>query len=1212
MKRTMKKLIATILSLSIVLSTIGFGGYNVAAATGASVTSVSVSTSKPQTDILHMDRKVTETGTDEFDVELTAYLDDTTKTAAPLDVVFVLDCSTSMGNNKDIAADATAAVINRLKEDGNSHRVGIVCFGTGVLASTNSLVSINSSVITNTLNSYRNIVGASTYTGDGMEAARDMLSAAKEEGRQQVCILMTDGVPGIVMFNSVIANNALKAASDMKNNGVIIYSMRMFFKLGENSMDEAVRFAEYISSYYGSNAVDINKSYTPTGKLEQRKVYVTEGDDYTNLVTNITKMMVASKLYPFVLNGSGFTKEVVTPYFTVSNASVEVQTPIFGNNQLVSGWSKSSESLTLTQSGNTLMVTGFDYTDRCVSVLNSAKAARLVIKYHIKPIENFFGGNDIPTNIPGTDSNNNYSTGGSGIYCNGYFLKQFNDIPVCININQNAISVESSDDFFFGETINPNDYIYAEDLANGRINGLNNQFVSIVFAAQIYKDGTSLYQTQKMPFAKGEAAVPTSFSSLTIYDITSSIGDEIMFTYFVAPSVSAENAKSNLGTRQTSVSITETGILKVPVVYKAVFVYDDSSDNYEQTKNIAKPANTQAVYHSEESIETYVDAINNGGTSDYAAGAEVQGSDGKTYIFAGWKYSDTVVDENTGVGTMTYIGRWISSPEFEVKIHFMTTAGEYEEVSSKSYPAEIGDTVSMSTYTEGYLLPTWYGYYNENDKNYFNTCWDNYNPLEFEWLYYHDENGEKQKINRDNYANVAVGPNEFTGYQLVHTHSDGSETDYIRGEAGTYSGYWSNNKPNTIVNLYETGLALTRKCYFCSGCGSVVTTEEYALDSDGIIWWDCPTCGTEKSTVEFTDFEINEALSNTDLTVTSNVTDNVINIYVDRCKHTVTYTCEDIYDDKTESITRDIFYGFENYTDVYSDYTETGYIEEIEAVAFCEEYGYGNYTPIESTPFCDFEIVESTAGFSTTYGSFIPENGLNEWAYGPNDYWGGDGTRGSADWITLCALDLTLFSCYQGFDVVIEAQLIPRVFDVEITKMWKNTATRFKQNCIFALYEKDDNGVVSFVTRFTIAHGETTKTIKGLTAGKTYILQEESWSYKSQPANWMYYDIVIEYENRSKPESEKKDPWVKDKYINFSEMEFVCECLSPEDISYYTETQFLDDNIYVGSGEDAVLQVKCENKKTYFEEDLSVDKAYRNDLDVLSGVVVGSPIRKYQ
>lgn len=51
---------------------------------------------RAQVDILHMDRTVEVNTNGGFDVTLTSYLDDLASTSVPMDVVFVMDQSTSM------------------------------------------------------------------------------------------------------------------------------------------------------------------------------------------------------------------------------------------------------------------------------------------------------------------------------------------------------------------------------------------------------------------------------------------------------------------------------------------------------------------------------------------------------------------------------------------------------------------------------------------------------------------------------------------------------------------------------------------------------------------------------------------------------------------------------------------------------------------------------------------------------------------------------------------------------------------------------------------------------------------------------------------------------------------------------------------------------------------------------------------------------------
>lgn len=101
MKKHFKQILSLFLCVLVIMGTFTMSKCPEAEAAGSDYnTSKTLTSTSPndraQVDILHMDRTVEVNTNGGFDVTLTSYLDDLASTSVPMDVVFVMDQSTSM------------------------------------------------------------------------------------------------------------------------------------------------------------------------------------------------------------------------------------------------------------------------------------------------------------------------------------------------------------------------------------------------------------------------------------------------------------------------------------------------------------------------------------------------------------------------------------------------------------------------------------------------------------------------------------------------------------------------------------------------------------------------------------------------------------------------------------------------------------------------------------------------------------------------------------------------------------------------------------------------------------------------------------------------------------------------------------------------------------------------------------------------------------
>lgn len=164
-----------------------------------------------------------------------------TSTAVPMDIVLVLDQSGSMknkfgnGTHQSAMKEAVNSFIGevaRKHSDDADHRMAIVTFGSDAktLAEWTEVNAAGESKLKNAINDLPSKPEGATNVGAGMKLAQNLMgSALTDENRQKTVIVFTDGVPTTQSdFDTDVANTAISAAKDMKDDDVTIYAVGIF------------------------------------------------------------------------------------------------------------------------------------------------------------------------------------------------------------------------------------------------------------------------------------------------------------------------------------------------------------------------------------------------------------------------------------------------------------------------------------------------------------------------------------------------------------------------------------------------------------------------------------------------------------------------------------------------------------------------------------------------------------------------------------------------------------------------------------------------------------------------------------------------------------------------------------------------------------------------------------------------------------------------
>lgn len=389
----------------------------------------------------------------------------------PLDIVLVLDQSGSMAYNfngkqtaqnkdrrqyamKNAVKTFINSVADRYDAESSDHRMAIVTFGddASTLVGWTQVNGTGKDTLTTAIDGLPERPSGGTQTGKGMRRAQTLLGNSNYTGsnqaqRTQVVIMFTDGVPGNRGFDISVANDAIKAAKTMKDNGVVVYTIGIFTgaepsqlyggsgngAVGEywdwSDTDSAAanRFMNYVSSnfkaaadlgldyyYYYSYYYRITKNYT----RDSSNYYLTASDaaGLNNVFSSISSTIGGSDA---TLTGTATMVDVISEYFQLPKNyldSLKAYTVPFtgtdasGNRQ----WGANQTRYTPSVEGDKVSVTGFNYSDNWVGFhtdkdgKQTARGSKMVLEIPIQVKDDTVG--EVPTN----DLNNSGILDGNG------------------------------------------------------------------------------------------------------------------------------------------------------------------------------------------------------------------------------------------------------------------------------------------------------------------------------------------------------------------------------------------------------------------------------------------------------------------------------------------------------------------------------------------------------------------------------------------------------------------------------------------------------------------------------------------------------------------------------------------------------------------------------------------------------------------------------
>lgn len=251
------------------------------------------------------------------------------------------------------------------------------------------------------------IAAGTTLANYGMEHAQTIINGAKDNGRQKVVVMFTDGEPNgieeVSGFEKEVANSAISNSKSIKDAGATVYTIGCF-NTTYTDTDNVPKYMNRVSSNY-PDATNMNDGTRGVGDFYKT---VSSASELESIFQEISQTAGGATL---TLGSQTVLKDVVSEYFDLpENASDRITAQSYSCTGFDADghptWSNTPDtaSYAVTVDGRNVSVTDFDYSANWVgkdvntNVVHPGK--KLVVTIPI--VDNGTGMGTVPTN--GTDS----------------------------------------------------------------------------------------------------------------------------------------------------------------------------------------------------------------------------------------------------------------------------------------------------------------------------------------------------------------------------------------------------------------------------------------------------------------------------------------------------------------------------------------------------------------------------------------------------------------------------------------------------------------------------------------------------------------------------------------------------------------------------------------------------------------------------------------
>lgn len=209
------------------------------------------------------------------------------------------------------------------------------------------------------------IAAGTTLANYGMEHAQTIINRAKDNGRQKVVVMFTDGEPNGIKkvsgFEKEVANGAIAASKSIKEAGATVYTIGCF---GTTPSSDTDTYMNYVSSNY-PNAASMDNGGTKANPANYYKT-VSSAADLNNIFQDISHTIGGTTV---TLGSTSVLRDVISDYFklpegadknSITAYSVDC-TAVKDDGTYTWSANRDDTKYSVTVEGKTINVTDFDY-----------------------------------------------------------------------------------------------------------------------------------------------------------------------------------------------------------------------------------------------------------------------------------------------------------------------------------------------------------------------------------------------------------------------------------------------------------------------------------------------------------------------------------------------------------------------------------------------------------------------------------------------------------------------------------------------------------------------------------------------------------------------------------------------------------------------------------------------------------------------------------
>ncbi len=315
--------------------------------------------------------------------------------------------STFIGSVAEKSPDSSIAIVkfagNKRDTVGNdTYRDGSYTYNYSQIVQELTPVNTGASSLKTAVNGLR--AAGATAADYGMQHAQTIINGAKDDGRQKVVIMFTDGEPNHDQnFDGTVANAAITASKAIKDDKAIVYTIGCFG--GQAGSSDVDTYMNYVSSNY-PNAASMDNGGAKADPANYYKT-VSSAADLNNIFTEISQTIGST---PVKLGNTSVLRDVISDYFKLPSDYKDGDIKAYsvsckGKDGDTYTWDSTHDTeytATVAADKKTINVTGFDYAANWVDQYgvnhSQSHGKKLVVEIPIVPETTAYG--DCDTNGP--------------------------------------------------------------------------------------------------------------------------------------------------------------------------------------------------------------------------------------------------------------------------------------------------------------------------------------------------------------------------------------------------------------------------------------------------------------------------------------------------------------------------------------------------------------------------------------------------------------------------------------------------------------------------------------------------------------------------------------------------------------------------------------------------------------------------------------------